>query len=566
MPIWYAIDSKVAAWLYSRFPPVLSQQVALVDIYDYDTQNYPRDRETVAKFLRAVLAHPQQRPDAVIVDIEFGPCEETPCSAVWNRARSELISSLNAVANSGIGIFMAEGIRTDQTDAAVDRVTAMDELDPLIYAHIDEVRPKKHEVEIFDHFRDVAQTHIFSLADPSVLAYRRCYTIPLQGGYATFLWSVTSRVQIDSSTAENYCDSSHTILRYGPAFAPLDQSGHAVTSPPEGYSVTSMHPFPTGANFDSRYIILGTVASDRALENPTGESSPELLAWALSDDLESGESGANLYRYYVTHPDNDALLIWIPAFSALTVVLFTACFFLLRRMRLGGMRSYLSLIAAIAAVLISLGAFALYESFDLLSQRTIQPQVTLICIGILLSAALCGVRGKQIEFEQLWNIDLPRPEKYDYDVFISYAHEETKWVYDNIYTPLRDAQLPDGRRLAIFFDTEAIRYAAAWQKKITLSLQGSRIVVPVFSDTYFTKPYCVFEIYRAHRKWIGEGQDSRCVLPVTRGHPVIPEAINDFQAPSIDDKPDLIQEIVAEIVARLSSLGHPAEPSGKELP
>jgi hypothetical protein len=42
----------------------------------------------------------------------------------------------------------------------------------------------------------------------------------------------------------------------------------------------------------------------------------------------------------------------------------------------------------------------------------------------------------------------------------------------------------------------------------------------------------------------------RCVLPIMRGHPKIYATVDDIQA--LDDQPDLVQKIVAEIVERLS--------------
>ena len=44
----------------------------------------------------------------------------------------------------------------------------------------------------------------------------------------------------------------------------------------------------------------------------------------------------------------------------------------------------------------------------------------------------------------------------------------------------------------------------------------------------------------------------RCVLPIMRGHPVIPAAIDDIQALSIDDNPGLVAQHVAEIISRLA--------------
>ena len=123
---------------------------------------------------------------------------------------------------------------------------------------------------------------------------------------------------------------------------------------------------------------------------------------------------------------------------------------------------------------------------------------------------------------------------------------------ENVYLPLNGARLPDGRKLKIFFDTSSIRVGTAWQEAISLSIDGSRFIVPVYSERYFERPYCRYEIRRAHRKWVAEGSGSRCVLPIMRGHPTIDRSVDDIQAVSLDDDPDLIAEIVNEVVSRLS--------------
>ena len=183
-------------------------------------------------------------------------------------------------------------------------------------------------------------------------------------------------------------------------------------------------------------------------------------------------------------------------------------------------------------------------------------------MGIALTAFLASLRAFQVLFEAQFGIGAPRPENFDYDVFISYAHEEGAWVSENVAAHFRnarlpDARLPEGRKLKIFFDTESIHYGAAWQDTISLAIDHSRFVVPVYSETYFSRPYCCFEIKRAHLNWINAGSDSRIVLPIMRGKPKILSTVRDIQATSIDEVPDLVQQIVSEIVARLAELGVP---------
>lgn len=97
-------------------------------------------------------------------------------------------------------------------------------------------------------------------------------------------------------------------------------------------------------------------------------------------------------------------------------------------------------------------------------------------------------------------------------------------------------------------------------------MDASRFIVPIYSEIYFKQPYCRFEILRAHRRWVLAGDDSRCVLPIMRGKPKIFSTVDDIQALSLDDHPNLVREHIAEIVARLSAVEHatvdgPASPA-----
>jgi hypothetical protein len=73
----------------------------------------------------------------------------------------------------------------------------------------------------------------------------------------------------------------------------------------------------------------------------------------------------------------------------------------------------------------------------------------------------------------------------------------------------------------------------------------------VYSEAYFSRPYCRYEIKRAHRKWVN-AEDSLCVLPIVRGHVQIPESVDDIQARSFDEDPNLIAHVIDEIVARVA--------------
>jgi hypothetical protein len=87
-----------------------------------------------------------------------------------------------------------------------------------------------------------------------------------------------------------------------------------------------------------------------------------------------------------------------------------------------------------------------------------------------------------------------------YDVFISYAREDTKWVKENLYNRLEMCRTSDGKRPRIFFDVgdTGIRVAQNWMDSIVRAIQTCRKFVAVYSEYYLRKEMCLYELENAH--------------------------------------------------------------------
>jgi hypothetical protein len=534
--LWLPHEWDLAFWdrVSSQHAPAFDRdEVAIVDVPWSDDKAL--DRTRIATFL-ATLTASSQTPDAVVLDVQFGPCETGTCEG---RMATAVRTLATAVKNAGrkFPVYAMERPTVDKEDVATG-------LEP-------------QDADIYDVLTGAAHTRFTTVGH--VRFYRTCYTVPVAGAEQT-VWDMVERVDMRPEVfARAICRGDSVAVRL-----PADDQDTLAMAEAAVTKLTARGTYPSTTQFAHKDVIVGTI------ENDPGDGivpGPELLAWALSNGLNPvSREGAE--RVYDTEPQNERLLVLVPGFSALTITAYVAIFFLMRRLRLKALRPALPWLTAVAAAAAALGVFAVFEWWMLESGATghIQPQVTLIAVGIVLAAALASVRAFQFLFHEKWGIEASGDETYDYDVFISYAHEEGAWVYEHVFAPLRDARLPDGGKLGIFFDTEEIRYGAAWQDKITLSLIGSRVVVPVYSETYFKKPYCKFEITEAHLKWIKEGRDSRCVLPIMRGHPAIPATVGGIQAVSVDDVPDLPARIASEIVERIAKLRGPTPAAAVKEP
>lgn len=519
-------DWQVLNWLSGRVAPTFSPDVIIVDL-DLNPTDIARGRRRISDFLDGLVRN-DRRPSAVILDVEFMPCQSSPCGGPMLSADKLLANSITRAAQR-FPVYATEEPQVSHDDSIVGP------LDP-------------QDVRLYAVLSGAGQTRFTSIPNARGLFYRVCYAgVPLadsagQTVGAENVWAMVARVLMTPRffAATPPCDSSHIPVRVGTQSA---SGGPAI------YQFTDARTFKNYAAFDGdTYVIVGTTKYDRLPF--VGRSGPEVLGWALSNALAQG-SLVGKTPYYDIQTENARLLLLAPVFSALAVLAYAVAFFQLRRIRLRGWRHRLSWISAAIGALAGVAIVALFELWLFLSHH-IAPQVSLITFGVIVAAGLCGVRGSQILFEEAQGLSLMPAEVYDYDVFISYARQDRAWVFEHVYVPFRDAVLADGRRLSVFFDTASIRSGTQWQSKLALAVDGSRFIVPVYSDAYFKQPYCRFEILRAHRKWVEAGEESRCILPVMIGHPTIMAAVDDIQALSIDDHPDLIEQHVAEIVARLS--------------
>jgi hypothetical protein len=519
-------DWQVLRWLSSRVAPTFSPEVSIVDV-DWDRSDLASSRRRIANFLDG-LVRSDQRPNAVILDIEFGPCQSSPCGTPMATADDALVSSIRA-ATRHFPVYATE-------EPALGR-------DDVIAGPLD---PK--DTRIYSVLNGAAQTRFTSIPDAEGLFYRICYAdVPFDNPSGEVagtenVWAMVARVLMTPRffAASPPCDPTHVPVRLGSRNA---------TGGPAVYRFTDARTFSNYSQFDDKmYIIVGTIRYDQLPF--VDRSGPEVLGWALSNALDQG-SLVGKEAYYDVQPQNATLLLLAPIFSALAVIAYAAFFLQLRRVRLRGLRHLAPWLSAGLAAFVGLAVLAGFEVLGLMSHH-IQPQVSLIAFGVVLAVGLSGVRGSQVLLEEESSIDALPAEVYDYDVFISYASQDRAWVYEHVFAPFRDAELPNGRKLSVFFDTTSIRSGTGWQTMLSLAIDASRFIVPVYSEAYFRQPYCRFEIMRAHRKWVLAGPESRCVLPIAIGHPTILPAVDDIQACSVDDHPDLVAQHLAEIVERLS--------------
>lgn len=84
----------------------------------------------------------------------------------------------------------------------------------------------------------------------------------------------------------------------------------------------------------------------------------------------------------------------------------------------------------------------------------------------------------------------------EYDIFISYAHEDVEWIRTQLHEPLLRCRTARGKRPRIFLDIsrEGIPAGKNYQDVLANALERSEHILPVYSKTYFSKEMCGWEL------------------------------------------------------------------------
>ncbi len=525
VPTWHDADVRFYEWMTRDQAPEISDRLAVVYL-DLQQDDVAVGRRTLAAFLDRLIAK-RRHPEGVVFDFDFGPCSSRECGKAESDATMLFARSLDRAKSAAINVYGVDRLSLERGSGSV----------------VGPIAPENPQ--IYSRLAGSGYTTV-QWKDRRFIFYRACYQVGEGGFLQRDVWAIPVLVQREHVPGAT-CTTDERVLHLG---VPLGRGDPAVMK------ITDVAPFPSGADLKGKYVLVGWGGQENPDTDPRADRpNPEILAWAIDGESKSLSQPKAL---------NAMLRFASPLFSLLTVVAFGAFFLMFKRLKLRGVRTFLPDLCALLALGSGLALLSAFEWW-MASSVGAQPQVTVLTCGILCAGVLCDVRGRQILFQERWGIERQHEDACDYDVFISYAHEERAWVDQNILRPLEDVRLPSGRPLAIFIDKESIRVGDAWKDKFCDAIDNSRFVIPVYTATYIEKPYCVFELHRAHEKWIKAGRDSNCVLPIMRGHPPILPQVRDFQYRSIDDddgrKPGLVAEIISRIVETISRTASVADKS-----
>ncbi len=489
---WHAWDWYYYEAASKQHAPTLAKTIRLVDVTAwYDPADPALLRTQLAGFIHEVLRR-NERPTALVLDFYFPRDRRIPAPA--NLA---LRRELERAVDAHFPVLVSWDPVENNDTASGGTAAALDLLD---------------NDTVYDH---VARGHtILAQAYGDGIFYQSCYLVPNGANPPIEIPALPMLLDKNSS----------------PCAPPQDVIVPRGDVPAHLTSKLGHFPFEPG-DLTDKIIVLATLKHD--VGPIPGALNPELVTWAISDIVAKD----NAFR---PTPLNGALAALVLTFSLLTAVFYIAAFQWARRWRLASLRPILPSLAALAAGLTSIGFLFLMEWFLYASLHTIQPQVGLPLIGIIIVAVFSAVFGRYLLEKTLgWTLT----KESDWDAFVSYSHRDTDWVEKNVVAPLRSA---GGDGLRIFYDKKSIVSSEDWQRKLAYGVEFSRFVIAIYTPEYFDSPFCTYELSRAHRKWIKANRDGS-VRPIMLRTTAIPLEFDDIQAATIEDS-DAVQRILSDII------------------
>jgi hypothetical protein len=139
-------------------------------------------------------------------------------------------------------------------------------------------------------------------------------------------------------------------------------------------------------------------------------------------------------------------------------------------------------------------------------------------------------------------------DRFEYDVFVSYASEERAWVKENLYEPLLSCRTARGDVPTVFFDVEEMKMGKNFMQALAAALEASRKIILVYSPIYFSKEMCLWEMLTAiGLDPIGRKGILKPLMLDSLAIPRVPAAAKPIHYMELEQRPDWFASLSAEL-------------------
>ena len=448
---WQSLDYLVYRTFYLNDSKKikLPNTIALIDVPHnsqdgtYDRGDY---RKRLSDLLDTITAHQERYdgPAAVVLDIFF---ENEP------QELDRLKNSLKKLRAKGVDIYGVYDMMGYESATFEDK-------------------DQDHVREIYENLLVGNRLHTMFEQKMGVLSYESILQLERQNGGYEMIEALAVKVARDDNEGKDSLLLTHEARSF---ILPLGDENSI-----KNKTFQFLHQqdrekggaFSLDFEMEDKIIVVGSLEADYL--DKWDKTGTHLLSWALHDQLR----GNTLAKQPL---DSVAVILGLILFFSF----FNALIFALLFKYIKSLQTKPLSIAVISFIISSLLLIGVGMAF-LATDQVIPAGLPLI--SILITSVLAWRFAHKFLTTGVAKVDP------DYDIFISYSHSESDWVYKNVFEPLSEFVKPNGEKLKIFFDRKSIKLGEAFTSKYMWGIVRSKLFVSVMSEVYYKKNHCRNEI------------------------------------------------------------------------
>jgi len=402
------------------------------------------------------------------------------------------------------------------------------ELDKIDFSEVED----KHAIDLYNNYLAGSDSdnpgsgryHTFFYPEKNVANYENDIYLKSLIFDSVLIESLARKVALDLSNSQNLSRN----LKRGGSIVPygnLDEiKNKTYTFIVDSTRSAGVFQSPSGdkapIDINRNILVVGDAENDLVDIGTKRIPGPYLVTWALSDLLDND----NRLKLPI---ENLAIIIGqILFFSFFTVLIFALLFKYVKQLQ-----TKPAVIAAIALAA-SMIFFFIYGRLILGFNYVIPAGHTIV--ASIIAALLCW------RFAHKFLVTGVAEGSQKYDVFISYSHSQSDWVYKNVYEPLAAIKKANGEKLNIFFDKKSIGFGEAFTAKYMWAIVDAKNFLAVISEDYYGKNHCRNELDCAVKRKVEKLLNVQ-ILAFT--FKCVPEAYTVFNCIDKSVEPDFIKAI-----------------------
>ncbi|MCY7422518.1 MAG: toll/interleukin-1 receptor domain-containing protein [Chitinophagaceae bacterium] len=495
---------------------LLNKEIVFINLekqtHGSEAESFKLFRKSIIKLLNTIAGEAKDKkgPKGVVLDIWFS--NDT-------TELENLKAALKQLKDLKVPVYASYNI--NEKHESID-------LEKIDFSEVED----KHAIDLYNDYLAGAdgknpgsgRYHTFFYPEKNVANYENDIYLKSLIFDSVLIESLARKVTLDLSNSQNLSRNPKrggSIVPYG-NLAEIENKTFTFIA--DSTRSAGVFQSPSGVNapidINKNILVVGDAENDLVDIGTKKIPGPYIVTWALSDLLDNN----NRLKLPI---ENLAVIIGqILFFSFFTVLIFALLFKYIKKLQ-----TKPAVIAAIAFAA-SMIFFFIYGRLILGFNYVIPAGHTIV--ASIIAALLCW------RFAHKFLVTGVAEGSQKYDVFISYSHSQSDWVYKNVYEPLATVKKANGEKLNIFFDKKSIGFGEAFTAKYMWAIVDAKNFLAVISEDYYGKNHCRNELDCAVKRKVEKLLNVQ-ILAFT--FKCVPEAYTVFNCIDKSVDPDFIKAI-----------------------